>query len=289
MLVSFRNISVVAIIEKRTGQMVWRLGDDVLRPLIGDQYARLVQLHPGLVPAHGVDIEHAGVPERPLLEADVAPFVEVHGNARRGHHPDLLQRGVSLRPPRRARLAVAAQPGHAEDAPHVARARALPPGELGDTVEPPAAREVLRRRRVHGMEVGVVADVVPAERRDHVRPPALLEDARLLPHDLERGPDPPRGEDLRHALRRVVAGGKEVVLGVEPQDHPHLGLGRANRRHSAQKQHQSAEDPACHSRSSERKLHFGRSARVRSPTRAAAIRSSQPSSSARWALSSKPK
>ena len=29
-LVSFRNISVVAIIEKRTGEMVWRLGDEVL-------------------------------------------------------------------------------------------------------------------------------------------------------------------------------------------------------------------------------------------------------------------
>jgi len=29
-LVSFRNISVVAVIEKRTGEMVWRLGDEVL-------------------------------------------------------------------------------------------------------------------------------------------------------------------------------------------------------------------------------------------------------------------
>src|SRR5207245_439195 len=100
----------------------------------------------------------------------------------------------------------------------------------------------------------------------------------------------PRGEDLGHPLGGVVAGRKEVVLGVEPEDHPHLGLGGPPERCGGEQEAQQGNAGApFHPGSGGPKLHLGRSATVRPSTRADTIRSSHPRSSSRWAARSKPK
>ena len=120
--------------------------------------------------------------------------------------------------------------------------------------------------------------------RDHVAARAPLQDAGLLAHDLERAADPARGQDLGHALRGVVARREEVVLGVEPQDHHHLGLGGAESgRPGEEQQEQQPEPPARpHSRTEGAKLHFGRSETVSPSTRADAMRSSHACSREAW-------
>ena len=66
--------------------------------------------------------------------------------------------------------------------------------------------------------VRVVADLVASQGGDYVLAAAPLEGARLLAHHLEGGADALLRQQLRHPLRRVIARGKDVVLGVEPED-----------------------------------------------------------------------
>ena len=68
------------------------------------------------------------------------------------------------------------------------------------------------------MEIGVKADVVLPERGNDIVPAASFQSARLLADDLECGPNVSLGEQVRHALGRVVRGRKQIVLRVEPQN-----------------------------------------------------------------------
>ena len=67
------------------------------------------------------------------------------------------------------------------------------------------------------MEVGVVPDIVTAQRADHVAASARFQHARLFSNHFERGAHAEIFEVRRNAQRRIVGRGLDVVLGIEPE------------------------------------------------------------------------
>src|SRR5439155_7601396 len=114
--------------------------------------------------------------------------------------------------------AIAGEGRHAKNPPHVGRTIAFASHEFSNAVEKTAVRQILGRCRMNRMEISVKADVVLPERGNDIVPAASFQSARLLADDLESGPDFSLREQVRHAFGRVVRGGKQVVLRVEPQN-----------------------------------------------------------------------
>src|SRR5262245_62420702 len=110
---------------------------------------------------------------RPAVETDVTARVEIDS------HAPLLHRSERLRAPRRSRLPVTRR-GLAEDALHVLESRPLAAIKLGDPFVPAEVRQVHRGRRLRAMEVGVVADLMLLQRRDHIIPPTPLQSTRFF-------------------------------------------------------------------------------------------------------------
>ena len=84
------------------------------------------------------------------------------------------------------------------------------------------------------MIIGVIADLVFLQCSDRVFAFALLQGAGLFADDLERGLDAFAAEKVGDVQGRIVAGGQQIVLGVEPQDdvNPRLvGSGSRRQRH----------------------------------------------------------
>ena len=121
------------------------------------------------------------------------PLVHITGIAVRSN-ADLLQCGDRRGRPGRAGLAVARQRFNAKNSPHVRRSTALAPRKLSHAIEQAAVGEIFRGRRMDGMKIGVVTDVVLLQRGNHVAPTAPLEHTRLFTDELERGADAPSGE-----------------------------------------------------------------------------------------------
>src|SRR5205085_7112900 len=113
-----------------------------------------------------------------ILQADMAAGVEIDP------HPPFAHGAVGLRSPGTPRLAVTTR-RCAEDAFDVVKALALTAIKLGDPLIPAKVREIKRRRRLHAVIVGMVADLVRLERLDHVMAAALLKGACLLADNLE--------------------------------------------------------------------------------------------------------
>src|SRR5258708_4499473 len=103
-------------------------------------------------------------------------------------HAPAAHRAVGLRSPRGTGLTVTAR-RLTEDPFQIVEAGLLAAVELGDAVIPAQFVQVLRRRGLSAVIIGVVADLVFLERVDHVRALALLQGARLLADHLERRPN----------------------------------------------------------------------------------------------------
>src|ERR1043166_3516123 len=64
----------------------------------------------------------------------------------------------------------------------------------------------VRRRRMHGMKIRVVTDVMLLERSNYISSFALFEHARFLANDFEGRADFPLCEHFGEALRGVIVG-----------------------------------------------------------------------------------
>jgi len=95
-------------------------------------------------------------------------------------------------------------------------------------------QEVAARR--HAVEVGVVADIVQAERGQYIAPVALLQHPRLGACQLECASNMAPRKDLGDAQRGVIAGRGDVVLGVEPEDHVDIACLDCGRKKQKRKQ-----------------------------------------------------
>src|SRR5579885_3473757 len=94
---------------------------------------------------------------------------------------------IALRSPGGTRLAIAAR-FTAEDALEIEGAGAFAALELIGALQISEAAQILRRRRVQAMEVGVISDGMPGEGMNDIGAAARAEDARLLADHFECGP-----------------------------------------------------------------------------------------------------
>ncbi len=183
------------------------LGIGLLQPV------GVVQIHAREVGAHVVDVQRPRIPERLALQAHVRALINVHGV-----HADVRERRDGLTSPGRSGLTVAGEAFSAKDPPHVRRALPFATHKLAHAVQQSAVGQVFGRRGVDRMEVAVVADIVLAQRGNHIGSSTPLQYASLFAHDLERGANLPLREQFRQPLGGVIGGRQEVVLGVKPED-----------------------------------------------------------------------
>ena len=115
--------------------------------------------------------------------------------------------GDGLGAPRRAGLAVAGKSFESENTADIRRPAAFPADEFRNPIQPTALRQILRRRGMDRVKVGVVADVMAFERGDDILAAALFQHARLFPDDFERGSDILGGEQLAEPQRRIIVPG----------------------------------------------------------------------------------
>ena len=133
-------------------------------------------------------------------------------------HPDshLPQCRIGLRRPRRSRLPVADR-RHTEDSLDVAYSVHLPAMKLVRSVLPAHMLQVDGRRRLPTVQVRMVPDLVPLQRRNHIATTTLLKHARLLSDELEIGRDSQPRQHLCQPQRRVIALRQHIVFGIEPE------------------------------------------------------------------------
>ena len=124
-----------------------------------------------------------------------------------------------------------------------------PRGEFLRAHLPVELRLILRRCRMLAVGVGMITDLVPGERLDHVLPSPAFESPALFSHYLEGGLDSLLGQEVRDALGGAIALGNDVVLGIEPQQHVHRALGwrarRLQRGAPACAEHHRRDDREC--------------------------------------------
>src|SRR5581483_9714345 len=125
-----------------------------------------------------IDVQQPAVPERLIAYPHLYALVEINGYA------EPAQGRIALRTPGTAGLSVA-HGLRPEDSLQVRHARRLAPLELLRAFHEAHVEQVLGRRRMHAVPVGMAPDRVFGEGRDHVLPVPALECTRLLADDLE--------------------------------------------------------------------------------------------------------
>src|SRR5260221_1517128 len=193
----------------RAGQLLRggvELPQDVHVPVL------MIEIGTNLVPAHVVDVEQSAIPERLLIEANLDAFIQVHRDAH------AAQRQVGLRRPGRAWLPIANR-SDTEDAADVGGAGRFPALEFIGALDKPKPAQIHGWGRLNAVKIGVIPDVVGAERANDVAAAARFEGARLFAHYLERGADAHAGQVVRNPQGGVIGGRLDVILGVEPEDY----------------------------------------------------------------------
>jgi hypothetical protein len=89
------------------------------------------------------------------------------------------------------------------------------------------------------MEIGVVADIVMAERPDDIRAPSRFQNTGLLAHHLKRGTNAELVQLGGDSQRGIIRCRLDIVFRVEPQHHIHRP---SRRKHGYRKKHQE-QDP----------------------------------------------
>ena len=186
--------------------------------------------------AHAIDRQRTGIPIRSVAQSHVFAYIHVTWDPMR-RDANGLEGSEGLRAPRSARLTIAGERFYRKDASHIRRAATFTARKLGDTIQPAAICQVLRRDRMDRVQVRMITDVMALQGGNHIAAASLLQHARLFSDDFEGGMNATGGKQLAEAQGRIIIRRREVVLGIEEQQDVNLlwrRFGVDGRRHGSE-------------------------------------------------------
>ncbi len=131
-----------------------------------------------LILSHAIDIEHSAEPDRLFADSHVVAFIQIDRDA------EMPQRAKCLGSPGAAGLAITAWRGAEKSGEHLPRPLFRGARNSAAPSSHPHAAQIERRSGLDAVEIGVVADIVMAQRANHIGTPARFQHARFLAYHL---------------------------------------------------------------------------------------------------------